>query len=135
MELIIEEVALYVYPFFIALIFAEFLFAKHLFNLKESLSSFTIAGVSSLIAIFTKVWALGVFFLVFEFSCIWKDIKRTPAWKDKLKYIFWPPGWSHDGSTLTARQMQAAYAAKTAELGGKRSETFIEEDYRERMTG
>ena len=56
------------YPIFIALIIAEYFYSKKLYNLKESLSSFTIAGVSSVIALFTKVWALGVFYLVFEFS-------------------------------------------------------------------
>jgi len=45
----------------------------------------------------------------FEFSNIWRDVKRAPTFKDKLKYIFYPPGWSHDKSTLTTRQMQAEY--------------------------
>ena len=39
-----------------------------------------------------------------EFIDLGKDIKRAPAFKDKLKYIFYPPGWSHDGPDLTARK-------------------------------
>jgi len=41
-----------------------------------------------------------------EFIALFRDIKRSPKWSDKLKYIFYPPGWSHDGSTQTARVMQ-----------------------------
>jgi sterol desaturase/sphingolipid hydroxylase (fatty acid hydroxylase superfamily) len=40
----------------------------------------------------------------------WKNIgtdlkKKTPLFV-KLKYLFKPPGWSHDGSTKTAKQMR-----------------------------
>ena len=31
--------------------------------------------------------------------------KRIP-FREKLRYIFKPPGWSHDGSTLTVKQQQ-----------------------------
>lgn len=41
-----------------------------------------------------------------EFIALYQDVKRAPSFSDKLKYIFYPPGWSHDGSTLTARAMQ-----------------------------
>lgn len=41
-----------------------------------------------------------------EFIALFQDIKKSPKWNDKLKYIFYPPGWSHDGSTQTARVMQ-----------------------------
>ena len=41
-----------------------------------------------------------------EYNNIWKDIKNAPTFIDKLKYIFYPPGWSHDNSRLTAKQMQ-----------------------------
>ena len=71
----------------------------------------------------------------YEFTCIWKDVNQAPTWKDKLKYIFYPPGWSHDGSTLTVRQMQAAHAAKIAMTDEKKSEVLIERDYLERMAG
>ncbi|MCB0790947.1 MAG: sterol desaturase family protein [Flavobacteriales bacterium] len=43
---------------------------------------------------------------LFEFQEIWRDVKRAPTWRAKLMYIFGPPGWSHDGSTKTSRQLQ-----------------------------
>ena len=33
---------------------------------------------------------------------LWKDIVRAEKFKDKLKYIFYPPGWSHDGPDNTS---------------------------------
>ena len=41
-----------------------------------------------------------------EFRALIADAKRAPNFKDKLKYFLYPPGWSHDGSTQTARAMQ-----------------------------
>jgi hypothetical protein len=39
----------------------EYVLAKHLFDIKESISGFAIAVVASLIAFFSKVFAFGVF--------------------------------------------------------------------------
>lgn len=44
----------------------------------------------------------------FEFAEIWKDMKKSPKFKDKFMYVFGPPGWSHDNSTMTAKQLQKA---------------------------
>ncbi|AOW19289.1 sterol desaturase family protein [Urechidicola croceus] len=44
--------------------------------------------------------------LTHEFSDIWKDMKKSDKLKDKFMYVFGPPGWSHDGSTLTIKQVQ-----------------------------
>ncbi len=41
-----------------------------------------------------------------EWIDIGKDMKRKIPLRKKLKYLFMPPGWSHDGSTQTARQLQ-----------------------------
>jgi sterol desaturase/sphingolipid hydroxylase (fatty acid hydroxylase superfamily) len=41
-----------------------------------------------------------------EWKILADDLKRAPSLKTKAKYLFMPPGWSHDGSTKTARQMQ-----------------------------
>lgn len=50
--------------------------------------------------------------LVFhEWANIWKDVKKAPGLKNKLMYIFGPPGWSHDGSTLTSNQLREKEAA------------------------
>jgi sterol desaturase/sphingolipid hydroxylase (fatty acid hydroxylase superfamily) len=42
-----------------------------------------------------------------EFINLGKDIYKAPTFSDKLKYILMPPGWSHDGSTMTADEMRA----------------------------
>lgn len=41
-----------------------------------------------------------------EFKGIAKDVRRPVKFRDKLKYIFYPPGWSHDGTTLTSNQLR-----------------------------
>ncbi|WP_316817776.1 sterol desaturase family protein [Pedobacter nyackensis] len=41
-----------------------------------------------------------------EFKALLADVKRAPKLTDKIKYFLYPPGWSHDGSTQTARVMQ-----------------------------
>ena len=42
--------------------------------------------------------------LTHEYKDIWKDMKRSKNWRHKFMYAFGPPGWSHDGSTLTIKQ-------------------------------
>ncbi len=42
------------------------------------------------------------------------DLKKTSSLKEKLKYIFGPPGWSHDGSKKTSRQMQNELTKKSS---------------------
>lgn len=41
-----------------------------------------------------------------EYSAIIKDVMRAKSWKDKLKYIFYSPGWSHDGKDLRAKTLR-----------------------------
>jgi len=41
-----------------------------------------------------------------ELAAIAHDVGRAPTLRAKLGYIFAPPGWSHDGSTRTAGQLQ-----------------------------
>ncbi|MDW7694290.1 sterol desaturase family protein [Flammeovirgaceae bacterium SG7u.111] len=41
-----------------------------------------------------------------EFKEIAKDVKKSKNLKHSFMYIFGPPGWSPDGSTKTARQIQ-----------------------------
>lgn len=38
-----------------------------------------------------------------EYVAIWRDVKRAEKLSDKLKYIFYAPGWSHDGSDMRAK--------------------------------
>ncbi|MEE1964623.1 sterol desaturase family protein [Allomuricauda taeanensis] len=44
--------------------------------------------------------------LTHEYKDIWKDMKKSDKLHHKLMYIFGPPGWSHDNSTFTVRQLQ-----------------------------
>ena len=44
--------------------------------------------------------------LTHEYGDIWKDVKKAKKFSHKLMYIFGPPGWSPDGSSLTVRQLQ-----------------------------
>lgn len=47
-----------------------------------------------------------------EWQAIGKDLKKRTSLRNKLKYLFMPPGWSHDGSTQTASQLRAAQKEK-----------------------
>lgn len=49
-----------------------------------------------------NIWVI----LTHEYRNIWQDMKKSKNWWHKFMYIFGPPGWSHDGSTLTVKQMQ-----------------------------
>lgn len=41
-----------------------------------------------------------------EWEALAKDLSRPVSLATKIKYIFNPPGWSHDGSTKTSKQLQ-----------------------------
>jgi sterol desaturase/sphingolipid hydroxylase (fatty acid hydroxylase superfamily) len=43
-----------------------------------------------------------------ELGALGHDVARAPTLSAKLGYVLAPPGWSHDGSTLTATQLQRA---------------------------
>lgn len=43
-----------------------------------------------------------------EIAAIGRDVAKAPTLGAKLGYVFMPPGWSHDGSTQTATQLQRA---------------------------
>lgn len=43
-----------------------------------------------------------------EYKSICQDVKRAPSWADKIRYIFMPPGWSHDGPDLRAKTLRKA---------------------------
>ena len=47
-----------------------------------------------------------------EWSALGKDLSRKDlSWKQKLGYLFGPPGWSHDGSRLTSEQLREQESA------------------------
>jgi len=41
-----------------------------------------------------------------EWQSIGKDVQKKLPLQTRLKYLFMPPGWSHDGSSKTASQMR-----------------------------
>ena len=41
-----------------------------------------------------------------EYQAIWRDVRRAQKWSDKLKYIFYAPGWSHDGPDRRAKALR-----------------------------
>ena len=45
--------------------------------------------------------------LTHEYKNIWQDMKKSKNWGHKFMYAFGPPGWSHDGSTLTIKQIRS----------------------------
>ena len=64
-------------------------FDKPVYGLTESLNSFNIAYVAT-----------------HEYGAIWRDVQRADKWSDKLKYIFYAPGWSHDGDDKRAKTLR-----------------------------
>jgi sterol desaturase/sphingolipid hydroxylase (fatty acid hydroxylase superfamily) len=41
-----------------------------------------------------------------EYTAIFKDVRRANKWTDKLKYLFYAPGWSHDGEDKRAKTLR-----------------------------
>lgn len=53
--------------------------------------------------------AANPFHIIFhEWKSMAKDLKKRSTFSTKLKYIFMPPGWSHDGSSKTAVELRKA---------------------------
>lgn len=47
-----------------------------------------------------------------EFFALMHDVKKANSWKDKIKYLVYPPGWSHDGKDLRAKTLRKAIGLK-----------------------
>lgn len=47
-----------------------------------------------------------VHIITHEWQAIGSDLRRKVPFRTKLQYLFRPPGWSHDGSTQTSKQLQ-----------------------------
>jgi sterol desaturase/sphingolipid hydroxylase (fatty acid hydroxylase superfamily) len=52
-----------------------------------------------------------------EVAAIARDVRRAPSARAALGYVFAPPGWSHDGSTKTAGQLQRQPVTSQARVG------------------
>lgn len=48
-----------------------------------------------------------------EYQSIWQDVRRASKWSDKLKYIFFAPGWSHDGPDHRAKVLRKKQASQS----------------------
>lgn len=44
--------------------------------------------------------------ILHEFRSIINDVKNAPTFRSKFMYIFGPPGWSHDGSRKTSKELR-----------------------------
>jgi len=54
-----------------------------------------------------------------EWVGIFRDVFRGGiSWRDRLMYMFAPPGWSHDGSRETSETIKADYVARNPEETG-----------------
>jgi sterol desaturase/sphingolipid hydroxylase (fatty acid hydroxylase superfamily) len=42
-----------------------------------------------------------------EYHNLWRDVARAERWRDKLRYIFSAPGWSHDGEDKRSNILRA----------------------------
>ncbi|MBK7964148.1 MAG: sterol desaturase family protein [Bacteroidetes bacterium] len=56
-----------------------------------------------------------------EFSNIVRDVSKSKDLNHKLNYIFKAPGWSHDGSTKTSKELQRELATKSQALADNSS--------------
>ncbi|MCU1464031.1 MAG: sterol desaturase [Acidimicrobiales bacterium] len=52
--------------------------------------------------------------LFHEWKALLADVKKAPTLKTKIQYFINPPGWSHDGSTQTARVLQREWEENSA---------------------
>lgn len=47
-----------------------------------------------------------------EWQAIGKDLRKTKSLRTKINYLLRPPGWSHDGSTQTSKELQKDFHTK-----------------------
>lgn len=43
-----------------------------------------------------------------EWADMWRDVWKSRNWRQRIGYLFGPPGWSHDGSRQTSADLRAA---------------------------
>ena len=55
-----------------------------------------------------------------EYVSIFRDVFLTGlTFRERLRYLFAPPGWSHDGSRDTSESLKAAYVGRNPGEAGK----------------
>ena len=50
-----------------------------------------------------------ILIITHEWKVLFKDLKRELPFTTKMKYLFFPPGWSHDGHSKTTKELQKEY--------------------------
>lgn len=48
-----------------------------------------------------------------EFVALARDVYHAPGFTNKLRYIFYPPGWNHRGEHQTAKKIRSQYLQQT----------------------
>ncbi len=56
-----------------------------------------------------------------EISALARDVYHAPGIKNKLLYLFMPPGWSHTGQHHTAHEMRSQYLQQQYENAERQS--------------
>ena len=59
-----------------------------------------------------------VHIITHEWKEIAKDLRKKVPFRTKLKYLFMPPGWSHDGSSKTSKELQKDISPTLPEAEG-----------------
>ncbi len=61
-----------------------------------------------------------------EWSTLRKDLLRNDiGWKEKLFYLFGPPGWSHDGSRKTSKELRQLENGQPATINETENQVAI----------
>jgi len=58
-----------------------------------------------------------------EFIALYQDVFNAPSLKDKIMYIFMPPGWSHTGEHKTSKVTRAAFLKVNAKISPQNNTT------------
>ncbi len=57
-----------------------------------------------------------------EWVAIGQDVRRAGSWRAAIGYMFGPPGWSHDGSRKTTRQLRNTSSKQVSDAGVRHSD-------------
>ncbi len=70
--------------------------------------TYAIETVAPTFGLTTPIQTHNPFAIAFhEWRNVYTDLKKSGSWKNAFHYLFDAPGWSHNGRSKTARQLQA----------------------------
>jgi sterol desaturase/sphingolipid hydroxylase (fatty acid hydroxylase superfamily) len=84
-----------------------FIIWDRLFGTFEPEKAPVVYGLTKNIETFRPLWIA-----FHEWAALFADVRRAASFGERLQYLFRPPGWSPDGSTLTADQMRRKMSIK-----------------------